>query len=143
MARDRFIDPTTGETYSFHVNHDAEEDSGRSRNIDLSGVTGGARLVRQQGMEEPLMLRWTGTILHRDQFREMWRFFALCEYHSIHVKDFDDQEYEVQITSFQPVRKRGENRNDRSIPHHYWTYTLEMQVFTVISGDLLDMGIVD
>lgn len=138
----RFEDPATGETYDWHVNHAEEEDSGRTRNIDLSGNTSGLGLVRQQGEKPPISLRWRGSILHNAQLVEMWRWFEKCEDRTIRLRDFAGDYYEGTITAFQPQRKRGENRNDRAnAPLHYWSYTLEFQVLRVLDGALADAGV--
>jgi hypothetical protein len=132
----RFTDRQTGETYDWHINHAEEEEGGRAREITLSGNTSGLGLVRQQGAQQPLTLRWAGAILHREQFVAMWHWFGLCELRTIFLRDFHGDEYEVVITNFDPSRVRGRNPQDPSIPLHYWKYTIEMQVLQVISGDL-------
>lgn len=134
--RNRFIDWFDGRTYDWHLNHETEEEGGRATNISLGGNTSGFGLIRQQGAAEPLTLRYSGSILHKAQFQEMWRFFERSRVRTIYFRDFTGDEYEVSITSFRPMRKRGENHTDTTIPHHYWTYTLEMQVLRVISGSL-------
>lgn len=142
MARvsNRFTDPKTGAIYDWRVNHDTEEDVGRTRQITLSGNTSGLGLVRQQGAQTPLTLKLSGAILHLSQLEAMWHYFQLCESQTIYFRDFYGDEYEVTITAFSPVRKRGENRNDPTIPHHYYTYTLEMQVLQVRSGTLAELA---
>lgn len=135
----RFTDPATGTFYDWHINHDTEEDGGRTRQITLSGNTSGLGLVRQQGAQTPLTLKYSGSILRRVQLQQFWHFFQLCQSQTIFFRDYYGDEYEVTITAFDPVRHRGENRNDPTIPHHYWTYTMEMQVLRVVSGTLAEV----
>jgi hypothetical protein len=136
--RDRFIDPATGDHYDFHINHEAEEPVGRTRSIQHSANTANVGLVRTQGEKTPLVMRWTGTILHLAQLQAMWDYFERCDYRTIHVRDAFGDEYEVQITRFDPVRVRvAKNAKDAAnAPLNKWTYTLEMEVFTVISGSI-------
>jgi hypothetical protein len=141
MARvsNRFTDPATGAFYDWRINHDTEDEGGRERQITLSGNTSGLGLVRQQGEQTPLTLKYSGSILHLSQLQAFWHWFQLCQSQTIFFRDFYGDEYEVTITTFSPVRHRGENRNDASIPHHYWTYTIEMQVLRVVSGTLAEV----
>lgn len=141
VPRDQFVDPQTGETYNFHVNHSDEDDSGRTRDIQHSANTGLTGLVRQQGNQTPLLMRWRGSILHTAQHEALWRWFQKCEDRTIILNDFAGDSYEIIITSFQPLRKRGENNNDANAPLWYWSYTLEMEVVRVIDGALADAGV--
>lgn len=138
--RNRFTDPTTGETYDWQINHDTEEEGGRQRDITLSGNTSGVGLVRQQGAQAPITLRYGGAILHLAQFEAMWHFFQLCESRTIFFRDFYGDEYEVTITAFSPTRQRGRNFADPAIPLHFWHYTIEMQVMLVRSGTMSEVG---
>lgn len=141
--RDRFINPASGVSYSFQVNHDEEDEMGKARAITRLANTGLVGAVRQQGDDGPLLLRWSGKILHREQYRQMWAWFALSRNQTIHIEDFDGQKWEVQITSFQPkrVRKLSYSGKDPSMPHHYYTYRLEMEVYGFISGDMVTAGV--
>lgn len=134
--RDRFRDLSTGETYEWHVNHDSEEQSGRARAINVTPNTAATEGLKSQGDQSPLVLSWSGTILHRAQHTAMWHFFELCQWYTIELRDFDGQTYEVVISAFKPQRIRGENKNDPSTPHHYWKYTIEFTIINLLSGDL-------
>jgi hypothetical protein len=136
--RDQFIDPAgVKSTYDFLVNHSDEQDGGQGRTVSHLANTGNVGLVRSQGDKVPMVLSWTGTILHASQHEEMWEWVELCEDQSIYVRDFAGDKYEVLITSFKPARKRtAHNRNDPTIPFHYWTYSLEMEVLAILEGDL-------
>lgn len=137
MPRDKFIDPLTADSYEFQVNHNDENEGGQAREISHLANTGNVGLVRSQGDKTPMVLSWTGTILHASQYAEMWRWFELCETQSIYLEDFAGDKYEIQITAFRPHRKRVvRNSKDPSIPYHYWTYTLEMEVLKILEGDL-------
>lgn len=127
-----------GTTYDWTVNHDAEEQTGVSRAITHGANTANVGLVRHQGEKAPLTLRYTGTILTREQLVAMYSWFALCETQTIHFEDCEQNVYEVIITSFNPIRKRVV-RNSRDLANaelHVWTYSIEMDVIQVISGYL-------
>jgi hypothetical protein len=142
MSRDRFVNPVSGEVYSWHINHSDEEEVSKERSITRTSNTGNVGVVRQQGDDGPLLLRFTGSILHRAQLVAMWRFYAMCHSQTIHFYDFDDQAYEVQIIAFSPVRKRTlRNPRDSSAPMHYWTYSITMEVYAYINGDMRDAGV--
>lgn len=136
--RNKFIDPKTAAEYSWAINHDEEEEVGRSRNIQHTANTANTGLVRQQGAQEPLELKYSGTILTLAQLQYMWAWFALCESQTIWFQDFENNVYEVTISAFHPVRKRVA-RNPRDLtnaPLHIWDYTIEMDVIRVRSGPL-------
>lgn len=143
MSRNRFTNPATGVHYDWTVNHTEEDETGKTRNITRSAPTGGVGLVRQQGDDGPYLLRYTGTILHRAQWQAMWAWFALCRTQTIYFADYDGQQYEVQITSFtgKRVRKLANTGKDPSIPHHNYTYTIEMEVYRFMAGDLAGSGV--
>jgi hypothetical protein len=88
------------------------------------------------------VLTYSGTIFHQVQMNEMVKFFAWSETRSIIFKDFAGDEYEVLITEFQPVRQRTvRNPRDPSIPYHYWTYSLKMEVLAFRNGPWAAAGV--
>jgi hypothetical protein len=142
MARDRFQNPVNGLVYNWPVNHSDEEAVGKTRPISATAPTGTGLLVRQQGEDAPMQIKWSGTIFHRSQFQQMWAWFNLSRLQSVYLYDYDNQGYEVLITEFQPVRKRTlRNPRDPSVPYHYWTYTITFDVLTFIAGDMAAMGV--
>lgn len=131
----KFKDPKTATTWEWPVNHSEEQETGVSRSVQHGAKTAGG-LVRQQADDQPLNLRYSGTIFHKAQVTEMIHWFQLCATQTINFEDFAGDEYEVLITSFQPVRKRT-IRNPRDFtnaPLWYWTYEIEMEVVRVIKG---------
>jgi hypothetical protein len=143
MPRNTFINPATGETYEWHRNHESEEASGKTRAISGQANTGQTGRVRQQSMAEPFALRLRGRIVHRAQFVAMWRWFELCESQTIYFRDSLGQEYEVQITAFNPrrVRKERSISLDPTIPLHFWEMDLEMTVYAFRDGDMAEAGV--
>lgn len=142
MSRNRFVDPASGIAYNWTINHTEESEQGKTRNITRTASTAGVGIIRQQGDDGQLILKLSGTILHREQFRGFWQWYQLCRTQTIYFYDFDDQGYEVQITSFLYARKRTlRNPRDPSAPYHYWTYTMEMEVYNVLGGDLGYAGV--
>lgn len=143
--QNRFENPANGEIYQWPVNHDEEEEMGRARTISRSATTGNVGMVRQQGEDGPLILKWRGKILHRSQFQAMWRWFEISRTQTIWVADFDGNRYEVQITAFTPkrVRKLSNHGRDKvNTPWHYWEYGIEMEVIKVLWGDLVVAGVI-
>lgn len=139
--RNRFRNAATGDTYEWHINHSEEQEFGKERSIEHTGLSGGfstgsTGVVRQVGIDAPMALQLTGTIFHQAQHDEMIAWFSLCRTQTIEFKDFAGNEYEVLILSYKPTRKRTlRNPRDASIPLHYWTYTITMEVVRFISGD--------
>lgn len=136
VVRNRFTDPLTASYYDWQVNHSTENAFGKARQITESANTANTGLIKQQGDSAPLKIKVSGTILHKKQLEEFIRFWQLCESQTIHFRDFTEDEYEVIITDFQPVRKRTVKnpRDFANAPLWYWTYDLEMEVIRVIKG---------
>jgi len=134
-GRNRFVNPGTGETYHWPVNHSEEERMGQERAISYGAPTANTGLIRHQGDRQPMILTLNGVIFHRDHYSEMIRWFARCERQSIHFYDFTGEGYEVIILAFQPQRVRTlRNPRDPAIPLHYWRYTMTMDVLTFLTA---------
>lgn len=134
MPRNLFINPNTGATYAWEINHTDEQETGRDRQLDFEANTGNVGLVKQQGELTPLVFRYTGTILTSAQLAAMLSWFRLCETQSIYFRDFAGDEYEVTISAFHPLRKRTlRNPRQRELLH-YWSYTIELVVLKVRAG---------
>lgn len=145
-VRPRFTNPATGETYDWKIGHAEESEAGKTRNITRSAPTGAAGNpsvgpVRQQGDDGPYILQYTGTILDRAQHQQMWRWYRMCASQTIYFRDFDSQQYEVQITDYKEQRHRTLKNRDPSAPQHYWTYTISMEVYRFIAGDMASAGV--
>lgn len=135
-GRNTFIDPAgVRADYAWQVNHSEESEQGRERQATNTPTTDGTGRVVQQGDEGPLILEYTGTILHQAQFDEMRAWYDLSRQRTLYFRDFAGDEYEVLILTFKPLRHRTiANPRDSSINLHYWTYTLRMQVINVRAG---------
>lgn len=129
-VRERFRDAAgLLATYEFQVNHSEEEGQDRRRSIERTAVTSGVGYVRQQGTDSPTTLKYTGTILHQNQYNLMAAYYEACRTRTIFFRDFTNTEYEVLITAWDPVRKRTlKNPRDSTINLHFWTYSIEMEV---------------
>ena len=139
--RDKFTDPATGNSYEFATGHAEEEAIGKARAISLSANTGNTGLVKQQGDTTPLVLKYKGTIRHKHQLEEFWKWYELCETQTIHFTDFAGEEYEVIITNFLPQRiPVVHNPADPvNAPLWLWKYEISLEVITVISGILANV----
>lgn len=139
----RFTNPATGTFYDFQVNPDQEDPMGKTRKVSRTAPTGNVGLVRQQGDESPMVIGIHGKILHRLQWQAFWATYRLCQTQTVNYRDWDGNVYEVQITAFNPVRVRklSFSGRDPSLPHHYYTYDMTLEVYRFISGDLADAGV--
>lgn len=139
--RNRFIDPETAAIYDWPLNHDTEDVGGKTRNISRTANTGSVGLVKQESDDGPYTLKLSGKIIRRDQFIAMWQWYQRTRSQTIHFRDFDNQTYEVQITSFTPKRVRNQTRPGRDPLQHHWEYQMEMEVYSFVSGDLAAVGV--
>lgn len=136
-GRNRFTDNLNGATYDWPVNHSEEERMGKERAVSHGAPTGNLGLVRQQGESQPMVLQLSGVIFHQAQHDAMWAWFEKCESRTVDFTDFAGDTYEVLITGFMPQRKRTlGNPRDKTIPLHYWTYSLTMEVLDFKTGPL-------
>ncbi|MBW7998501.1 MAG: hypothetical protein FVQ81_18395 [Candidatus Glassbacteria bacterium] len=136
MARNEFENPSNAKKYSWQVNHSTEDDVGKARTVESSANTANTGLNPQQADDQPLLLKYAGTIFHKAQLEEMIGWFNLCATQTIYFHDFAGESYEVLITSFKPVRHRTiHNPKDfANAPLWFWKYTIEMRVVRVIDG---------
>lgn len=143
MARNRFTNPANGAFYDWPRNHSEEEEAGKTRNITRGPNTGNIGLIKTQGDDGPMLLRYRGFIVHRAQYIAMWSWYKLCRTQTIYFTDFDGQVYEVQITSFTPkrVRKHQAVSPDATMKGHYYEYGIEMEVYRFVTGDLATLGV--
>jgi hypothetical protein len=141
--QNRFTNPADNSHYDWPQNHTDEEGMGKARNITRAANTGNTGAVKQQGDDGPLVVSLSGKIQHRAQLQAFWLWFNLCKTQTIYFRDFDSQEYEVQIVSFVPkrIRKLSFSGKDPSMPYHYYEYTMTMEVYGVRAGDLAATGV--
>jgi hypothetical protein len=136
-AREKFIDPAAIlPDYVWQVNHSDEDDTQLQRDWERTATTAGTGFVRQQGPRSPQTFRFNGTILHLNQFQQMYAYFLACDTRTIYFRDFEGHKYEVLIRAFNYKRQRTvRNPRDTSIPLHFWTYTIEMEVIQYLGDD--------
>lgn len=138
MARtpNYFLDPLTSETYAWPINHDEEDEGGKTRNIEHTGNTAQTGLVRQQSDPDPIVLKLRGAMNTHAQVRKTIQFFNKCEDRTIFFTDFAGDVYEVIILAFRPKRQRTvRNSHDlANAPDHFWKYDLEMEVVRSIDS---------
>jgi hypothetical protein len=145
----KFIDPATGVTFVWPVNHLTEDGGGGSssqagltRNITYSAPISLGTLIRQQAAPDPLTLSWVGTALTRAQHQEFLYWYALSGEHTIYLEDFAGDVFEVQITAYDPKRRAvainpRTASQDPTVGNPLWVYdfTITMDVIKAISGD--------
>lgn len=135
--RNTFIDSAPGGlgAYSWTINHNEEGESGSARNIEATANTSGNIAVRQQGEDSPRIIHLQGTILTREQDERFTAYFEACRDRTITFVDFYGQELEVQITSYQPTRKRvARNPRDPAMLLHVIDYTMDLTVYATRTG---------
>ena len=147
----QFIDPITGETFLWPINHNDETGSasksngqnGVARNITVGAPVSGGVHIRQEGAPDPIAFSWKGTALTRAQHQEFLRWYAKCDHYTIILQDFSGDRYEVLIIAYLPVRRRvAQNRNDMTnAPLWVYDYQVDIDVIALISGDYHDAGI--
>jgi hypothetical protein len=147
----QFIDPTTGETWSWPINHSDETGSatksnsqgGVERNITVSAPVGGGVHIRQEAAPDPLAFSWKGTALTRLQHQKFLYWYKMCDSHSIILQDFSGDRFEVLILAYIPVRKAVvQNRNDMTnAPLWVYDYSISLDVIAMIAGDYHNAGI--
>ena len=134
----KFTDPKTAKSYEWVLNHDEEQPAGKRRNISHGANTEQTGLVKHQGDDSPLVLKYSGTILTEAMLREMWAWWQLCRTQTINFRDFAGDEYEVLFSYFDPRRLRAvRNPKDPvNAEQHYWEYDIELEVVRIISGPM-------
>ena len=147
----QFIDPTTGETWTWPINQNDETGAaskaggqgGVARNLTISAPTSGGPHIRQEGAPDPLSFSWKGTALTRLQHQKFLYWFAKCDHHSIILQDFSGDRFEVFITAYIPVRKPVvQNRNDMTnAPLWIYDYQIDLDVIAAIAGDYFNAGV--
>lgn len=141
--RNTFHDPSnTFPDYVWDIGHATEQEAGRDMPVQASANVANTRVITQQGDLGPVSFSYQGAILTRAQVVAFWQWLNLCQYQTIHFYDFAGDQYEVVITSFKPVRVAGRNRRGGDeAPLWYWTYTLTMEVVTILAGPMFDAGL--
>lgn len=143
MPRVAFIDPATGTTYEWHRGYEAEEDSGKTRQISGQANTGQTGRVRQQGDDGPYVRTVTGKIVHAAQRQQFWEWYELCKTQTIHLRDHDGAVYEGQIVALNmhPVRRLPNLAPDQNLRHVYYEYSLAFDVYDFVSGAMAEAGL--
>jgi hypothetical protein len=136
--RNRFLDPSTGQSYEWVINHREEEEFGRERDIEVTAPTGRGNIphIRQQGDDSPLRKTLQGVILDPGQHDAFVLFWNISRFQTIYFRDFTGEESEVLITAYKPT-KHGVLRNARGgavMPNFIYRYTITMDVLRVLTG---------
>jgi hypothetical protein len=132
-----FTNPVNNATYSWPINHNEENEFGKSRQMGDGAPTSSMGLIPQQGASTPMVLEWKGVILTKAHLLQMIFWYQLCESQTIYVSDAAGNKYEVLITDFTEQKKPAafNPRDPTNAPYWTWDYTLTMRVVRVISGE--------
>lgn len=137
--QNRFATNDGSVVYDWPINHkpDGEGALGQARELTREASTGLVGGVVQQGDDGPVVLKMSGHIETEAQHIAFWDWFHRCKTETIYFRDFAGSEYEVLFTSYQPTRVGVIwNPRDNSIPHHRYTYDMELTVIQVYSGPM-------
>lgn len=140
----KFIDPAgVMATFPWPVNHEKEEKGAKQRNITNTAPTGVVGLVKEINASSPYTVTWKGKIFTKAHLTEMWRWWQLCESHTIFIEDFAGEKYEILIEEFDPVRVAvARNLHDpANAPTWIWEYTFSFSVMNFIAGPLADAAV--
>lgn len=133
----KFINPATGDTYEWQINHHEEGEFGRSRAISRTAMSkSGTGLGRQQGDDSPMVQQLKGVILRKAQRDTFIAWYALCQTQTIYFEDFAGERYEVIIASFKPTRRAvARNHQDlANMPTWVYDYTMDLEVIRALTG---------
>jgi hypothetical protein len=133
-GRNVFINPATGEAYTWAVNHREEGTHARTREVSdtptaAAGWRSGARIIHQQGKASPVKIKLTG-VAPPEQHARFLYFWKLCAAQTIHYRDFTGTLREVLITGYEPTRTVV-MRGVRGAPEQT-SYTLELEVINTL-----------
>lgn len=137
-GRVQLLDPAPGGlgAYAWQVNYSEENEFGQARGYTTTQSADGTSMIVQQAGEEAMTLSLSGTILSRAQHQKFVQYFHRGRWQTLLFTDFEGFQYEVLMKSYKPLRKRTlSNPRDPSIRLHYYTYTLELLVVRVATGD--------
>lgn len=136
-----FFDPAGAlGTYQWHINHLEQEGPNRSNNVDFAGTADGRGVVPTEGEYEPLILTLSGTILHRAQNVEFWKWRHLTN--SFRFNDFEGNSYEVAMLGYEPKKIRvALNPSDPLMRSYKIEYSMQLWIIRVIDGELDDAGV--
>lgn len=139
----QFIDPAGNvSTFNWPINHKAENTGGKERNIQHGANTANVGLIKQQSDDSPMVLEYTGRILEEAQNEAFWEWYELSDSQTIYFYDFAGAQYEVQITSYKPIRV-GVAKNPRggtTNPYHVYDYTIRMEVYRILAGPAMGVA---
>jgi len=137
----QFFDPVTATTYNWAINESDQDGPRHGGNVDFDGKASSIGVIGTQGEDQALLITLTGTILTQDQYRK-FLFFSKIK-NSFRFIDSIGNQYEVSMTEFSPkVERVAMNYMDPTyMPHHKYTYTMQLWVLRTLAGDLFSQGI--
>jgi len=144
VVRNKFQDPSGSlPEFQWSANHSEEEVTEKRRNVTYSSNTSDTGLVRQQGDETPLRFSYSGKITTEADLIKFLEYWKACRERTVRFTDFAGDSYEVLITSFAPTRQRvlRNPRDTTNAPFHIWSYKIEMEAVTILSGPYYDAGV--
>ncbi len=131
MARNRFVDPATGESYIWEINDSEVEAHARSRTVTVLQPTAAGwqsvAPIRQQGGDGHELRRFKGMVATATQHDVFLRFWQFCASRTIHFYVYTGEHLEVIIRSYQPGRRRVIS-GPRGARVYVWNYTMEIEV---------------
>lgn len=126
--KNRFLNPATGDDYTWHINH-RDQDTRLESSYAWSSTTGGAPQP-QFGGKKAEVWNLRGTILHKEQHTEFEAWLALSGDHTIHFRDCDGTSYEVSVIAYNPTRVAvARNPQDpANMPLYIYRYEMQLLI---------------
>ena len=137
----QFFDPAGNlATYAWQINALEQDGPSRSNNVEFDGSSDGKGLVPTQGEDEALLITLTGTILHRAQNIQFWKWRHIEN--SFRFTDFEANQYEVAMLAYEPKKIRvAYNPSDAAMRGYKIEYSMQLWVISILAGELLDAGV--
>lgn len=133
-----FFDPAGNlATYQWHVNALEQEGPFRSSNVEFEGSSDGTVVIPTGGSYEPLLITLTGTILHKAQNIQFWKWRHIEN--SFRFTDFEGSIYGVSMLSYEPKMIRvALNPADPLMQGYKIEYSMQLWVMGISAGPLAD-----
>lgn len=111
-----FVDSVTSETYTHEINPLSGAAPHYQKNITYASCTApGGKTLIMEGVDKPIELNWSGTIITQEQYDAYVLWFQ--KRRQIQVTDDLGRTFMVYITGFSPTRVKSSN---------FWKHTYEL-----------------
>ncbi len=131
MARNQFLDPATGDTYTWEVNQAEVPALVRHREVTNEQPTAAGyehvSPVLTQGTETHQIHRLEGLVATQSQHEAFLNFWRISAERTVHFLPCTGGRYEVVVRAYNPTRKRVIS-GPRGARLHVWKYEMTMEI---------------